>query len=225
MPLPFENPQDRNARKWTCFVCAHQYKSFEQYCYHITEEHEEGRDYVVCGVEHCKAPVRDLAMHYKAQHKGEQTPPIKQAKAILWRDPNPRNGKMDVKKPNFRKGWYVSSKTGKAHYYRSGWEERVYEMLDTMPEVLGFNAEPLQIEYWYDGEMRRYTPDIIILFVDGHRELWEIKPSNQTSLEINECKWAAAKQYCESHGWHFQVITEQTISQMQNYARNRLTAP
>ena len=210
--LPFDDSP--NTRKFCCFVCARCYKSFEQYNDHIKSEHEEGRDYVVCGMEWCKAPVRDLAMHYKAQHKGEKVPPGKQMKALIWRDPNPRNGKMEAKAPKFRKGWYVSNKTGKAHFYRSGWEEKVYEMLDMMPNVSGFDAEPFSIPYFYDGEMRKYVPDLVVLFTDGHKELWEVKPSSQTSLEMNECKWGAAESFCQDRGWQFRVVTEQVISQL-----------
>jgi hypothetical protein len=208
-------PQDKNARKFTCFCCARQYLSFEQYSEHIVTEHTVGRDYVLCEVEWCRAPVRDLKMHYKAQHKGEPIP-TKQMRAVVWKDPNPNTGKMKARS-QFRKGYYVSSKTGKAYYYRSSWEESIYECLDNMPEVMGYEAEGLQIEYYYDGAMHKYIPDLAIMFTDGHKEVWEIKPSDQTSDPVNLCKFAAAKDFCHVRGWHFQVITEKQIREIKEH--------
>ena len=57
--------------------------------------------------------------------------------------------------------------------------------------------------------------------MDGHKELWEIKPANQTDLEINKNKWFAAKEACKIRGWEFQVFTEQKINKLQKTIRNQ----
>lgn len=42
---------DKNARKYQCFVCATQFLDFDEYKKHIIDSHDEGRDYVKCPLE------------------------------------------------------------------------------------------------------------------------------------------------------------------------------
>jgi hypothetical protein len=78
----------------------------------------------------------------------------------------------------------VSTKMGGAEiHYRSGWECDVYECLEALDEVVAYTGEHLRIPYLHKGEVHDYLPDIRVQYGDGHIEIWEIKPSNQTSLE------------------------------------------
>jgi hypothetical protein len=210
--LPFVKDNDK--RKYQCFVCGRVYTDIIEYKKHIIETHEEGREFVVCPLERCKAPVRDVRLHFKVKHPSEKLPKKGQMRAMIWKDVNPKTGKMKTRKPKFKQGWYDSSKMQKSFYYRSKWEETVFECLDTYKEVMAFEAEPFKIPYYWNGETHEYTPDLIITFFDGRREVWEIKPANQTQLEQNRSKWASANEACENRGWKFIVQTEMGIGKL-----------
>ncbi|MFX7785115.1 TnsA endonuclease N-terminal domain-containing protein, partial [Acinetobacter baumannii] len=73
-----------------------------------------------------------------------------------------------------------------------------------MANVVRFDAEPFGIPYWFGGETKKYFPDVMVQFADGHVEVWEIKPASQTAYEVNDAKWTAADKFCEARGWHFE---------------------
>jgi hypothetical protein len=216
--LPF--PSDNSVRKFTCFVCGRQYEDFAEFTTHIKEKHEEGRDYIICPLKRCQAPVRDIKMHFKAKHVDEKIPAGIQYKATIWRDFNQKTGKIKVRKPGFREGTFVSSKNGgKELKYRSGYECQVYECLELINDVIAYDAEPFYVDYIFEGTPHKYYPDLSVYFADGRVEIWEIKPQNQTSLDKNKAKWAACQLFCEARGWKFEVITEQGISKIKKLSK------
>jgi hypothetical protein len=131
-------------------------------------------------------------------------------KSLIWRDPKDPNRKK--KKISFKEGWHVSPKNRRKLHYNSGWELDVYRILDKMDDVIGYEVEPLEIEYFFDGERHTYLPDLRVHFTDGRKEVWEIKPVNQTNLAINESKWSYCNEYCKKRGIKFIIITEVWIA-------------
>jgi hypothetical protein len=217
MSLPFEKD---NKRKYQCFCCGRAYDSYEEMKQHILEKHEEGRDYVLCPLPRCSFPVRDVKLHFKNRHPTDPMPRTGQLKALIWKDQRTK-GKLKTRKPKFREGYLVSIKNnGKEFFYRSGYECQVFECLELIPEVIAYDVEPFKqgIPYLFDGEPRTYHPDILIKYNDGKIEVWEIKPSNQTALGVNQAKWAAAEIYCNNRGWTFVVVTEQGIAKLKRRA-------
>lgn len=214
MTLPFNNEnKDKKVRKWQCFVCGIFYEDFEQFRNHIIETHEEGREFIICPLERCKAPVRDMRMHFKAKHPYDQLPKKGMMRAIVWKDVSNKE-KVKTKKVNFKEGMYTSSKMNIDFRYRSGYEETVYECLDSLHDVLTFEPEPFEISYIFQGKPHKYIPDIIVTFLDGHKEVWEIKPATQTDLPKNQAKWDYAREHCKLRGWKFEVITEMVIHKL-----------
>ena len=212
MTLPFEKPNDAE-RMWTCFVCGMSFKNPQSYKDHIVEKHEEGRDYVRCPLARCRYPVRDVRAHYKFHHRNEPPPSGCQMKAIIWRDQrDPKTKKK--RKMSFHDGDFQSAKNNKKMHYRSGYELEVYKCLEQMQDVVKYDVEPFGVPYWFMGEQKKYFPDLMVQFADGHIEVWEIKPRDQTAYEVKDAKWTAADKYCESRGWHFEVKTEQGIQQL-----------
>jgi len=206
MTLPFQNS---NQRKYRCFVCEEEFEEYGEYREHIIGDHEEGREYIVCKI--CAAPVRDVKMHFKAKHKGSPVQPGL-LKALVWKD---TGGRKRKKKPSFRSGDFVSAKNGgKLIHYRSGWECKCYELLEEWDKVVAYAGEPIRIPYLWMGEERTYKPDIVIDYADGRREVWEIKPANQTNLKQNKAKWHSAKEYCHMRDWEFIVITEKGLNKL-----------
>jgi hypothetical protein len=218
MTLPFEKD---NKRKWQCFVCGKNHHDFESFKEHIVNSHEEGREFVICPLPRCGAPVRDVRAHFKAKHPTEGAPKTGQMKAMIWKDQT-TGGKVKTRKPTFREGYIISTKNGgREFHYRSGMECEVMECLEAIPDVLAYDVEPFKpgIPYLYKGEQHTYFPDLSVKFIDGRVEIWEIKPAAQTDLEVNECKWAAATKYCAARGWEFIVVTEVGLGKLKKMAK------
>lgn len=210
MTLTFEDAGIFKDRKWQCFCCGKNYNNYEDYSSHVKADHEQGREWIECP--DCKAPVRDLKVHYKAKHPARVLPKGVQTRVAVWKDFKPgKDGKtkMKVKKLNFRQGEFASAKCGRDFHYRSGAEEEFYNLLEEDVEVVGWDYESLKIPYFWGGDWHNYIPDLIIKFIDGSTEIWEIKPSSQTGpqYEQNQAKWAAANNYAATVGWDFVVQT------------------
>ena len=213
---------EKDKRKFQCFVCGLLYSNFEDYSTHLKEKHTEGRDFVICPCTHCKAPVRDLKSHFAVKHKSMKMPEIAgMTRALIWRDWNAKTEKMKTRKPKFREGYYESTKMKKTFHYRSGYESRIYELLDSDVDVTSFDVEPFEIPYIHKGKPHNYIPDLVIRFIDGHVEVWEIKPSSQTLLEVNQAKWSAADAICKTRGWQFVVYTETGIGKLEQKVRQQ----
>ena len=205
-------------RVYVCFVCGNPFELYSQYCIHIKETHEEGREYVKCPLSRCQAPCRDLRLHFKVKHPSEAIPKTGQMKAMIWTDQ--KSPKRNRKKVNFKEGYIVSQKNGgKSMHYRSSWEHDVYQCLENLDEVSSYNVEHFPIEYYWKGRTKRYFPDLFITFKDGRHEIWEIKPDNQKSLDMNKAKWMACESHCEKRNWTFKVISESEIKQLKNQVK------
>lgn len=210
-----------SAHKFVCFCCGVQFSEYHEFKSHILDNHEEGREYVVCPLEHCRAPVRDVKLHMKVKHPGfDHRNYTGQTRAIIWHDFSAK-GIKKTKKPKFKQGKYESTKTGKVLGYRSGLEEKLYKILDQHDEVVSFHSEPFHIDYIHKGQAHKYIPDLFVTFMDGHKELWEVKPTNQTDLEVNKDKWRAAEDACRIRGWNFKVFTEQGIEKLGQEVRRQ----
>lgn len=213
MNLPFENPAGKS-KKAQCFCCSEAFDSLQEMKDHIIENHDEGRDYVLCP--RCSYPVRDLKLHWSVKHPHFALPAGIQYRAIIWRD---IKGKK-TRKPKFKQGDYVSKKNnGKVLHYRSGYELEIYKLLEEIPEVVAYDVESLEVRYYFENEFHTYWPDLSLLFADGHREIWEVKPQTQCKLPINIAKWKSAGLLCEARGWDFEIITEKEIGKLRAKVR------
>lgn len=216
MTLPFED----SGHKFVCFCCGMQFSEYEEFKAHIIENHEEGREFVKCPLAHCGAPVRDVKLHLKVKHPNINLKNFTgQVRAIIWHDFSNKTKK--TRKPRFKQGKYQSIKSGKVLGYRSGLEEKLYKILDQDENILSFYSEPFQIDYIHKGQAHKYTPDLIVHFMDGRKQVWEVKPSNQTDLEMNKNKWRAAEEACKIRGWSFEVFTEQRINKLAKEVRRQ----
>lgn len=122
---------------------------------------------------------------------------------------------------------YVGKKTP---HYRSSWEHVVMRMCDNNPAILQWANEAIHVNYRnpFTNKNTIYVPDFFVMYVDAsgkqHGEIWEIKPSHETSLIeaknnkraqaaaiLNMCKWQAARAYCKANGLGFRIITENDL--------------
>jgi hypothetical protein len=122
---------------------------------------------------------------------------------------------------------YVGKKTP---HYRSSWEHVVMRMCDNNPAILQWANEAIHVNYRnpFTNKNTIYVPDFFVMYVDAsgkqHGEIWEIKPSHETSLIeaknnkraqaaaiLNMCKWQAARAYCSANNLNFRIITEKDL--------------
>ena len=116
--------------------------------------------------------------------------------------------------------------------YRSGWELRFMDYLDSHTSVLEWSSEELIIPYRspVDGKVHRYFPDFQVKKKgnDGTIEtvVVEIKPAKETTPPIvlnkpnkrylrevytwgiNSAKWKAADEFCKDRNWKFIIMAE-----------------
>lgn len=211
--FPFEKD---DTKKYSCFVCGVQFEDFDLFKGHIFEKHDEGREFIVCPLARCGAPVRDMKSHFKAKHPSEQLPKTGQMRAMVWKDQVGQKGKLKTRKPKFREGYLMSNKMGKEVHYRSGMECNFYECLEADKTVIKYDVEPFTVKYSFQGDTHDYHPDLSVVFDDGRVEVWEIKPAKQTTLDKNKAKWAACQSHCEARGWEFVVVTEVGLGKLKN---------
>lgn len=139
-------------------------------------------------------------------------------------------GKYKVKNPEKYEGNHSQI------FYRSSWELKYFNWVDTNPSVVKWSSEEIIVPYVCptDGRAHRYFPDskIQIRGKDGTLHTWlvEIKPASQTvppkpraknnnkrflieagTYIKNKSKWLAAEQFCKDRGWSFIILTEKEL--------------
>ena len=117
--------------------------------------------------------------------------------------------------------------------YRSSWEKYAFKLLDESSHVLAWGSEVIKIPYISpkDNKKHFYYPDLLVkIRTKTGKVKWkliEIKPKKQTRksrarnpktrlqenvlFAVNQAKWAAAKQFADSHGIEFCVYTEDSL--------------
>ena len=222
MTLPFA-PKGPRKREYTCFVCGKDYALWDEFSQHIKSEHVQGREWIECPIEHCKAPVRCLRTHFRAKHPGIEIPRNCQLKSTIWYDFS-GSKRRRTKKPDFKEGYFVSEKNNFAkQHYRSGLELRLYECLENNPQIYKWEVEPNDcvVDYYFDGNMKKYHPDVKVVYLDGVVEVIEVKPKNQEHLPINEAKWDQAAKTLGNRNWNFRVVNEKMIERMEAKSRKK----
>lgn len=112
---------------------------------------------------------------------------------------------------------------------RSSWEIKFLNWCDSNSNIISYSSEELMVPYWsvVDEKQRRYFPDfrvkiktsagikIYIVEIKPNFEKYPSKSKNKARALIenktfitNQCKWKAAKLYCEQRGYEFMVIDE-----------------
>ena len=110
--------------------------------------------------------------------------------------------------------------------WRSSWEQKFMEWLDTNDVVIRWGSEIISIPYKdpIKCKMSLYVPDFFFEYIDNKKQLQryliEIKPMSQSKLSEakdgydrlriakNAYKWAQAIKYCKKKNITFKVLTE-----------------
>lgn len=116
---------------------------------------------------------------------------------------------------------------------RSLWERKFCKYLDQNKNVIRWSSEEIRVPYisTIDKKLHQYYPDFVFEAKNQDQVttyMIEIKPKKQTInpkpkknkraylqecliFEINNCKWTAAKKYCQDKGWVFKILTEENL--------------
>lgn len=113
-------------------------------------------------------------------------------------------------------GYFYSEKNKKNIRYRSSWELTAYQLLEVMSKVSSYTNEPFYVNYEFQGDIKRYYPDILIRYTDNTSEIVEIKPSFLVKLPRNQAKFSAIKKQYDN----FSIWTENNLSAFLNKVAN-----
>lgn len=141
-----------------------------------------------------------------------------------------------MKKHNFRKSVYIPRNKekyiGKSKHCiaRSSWERKFMEYCETSASIVSWCSECVVVPYMFNGKMRRYFPDFLVIMSDGRKVLIEIKPARETkpprktkkkskktimyesvTYIRNQKKWESAQAFCHKKGWEFKILTEKEL--------------
>jgi hypothetical protein len=119
------------------------------------------------------------------------------------------------KRSKYQTGVFYSQKNNKDLWYRSSYELMAFTILEGLSAVKFYHTEPFRIPYDKNGQICNYVPDILVEYIDGKKELIEIKPKIFLNDETNLLKFDAAQQYCKENNYVFSVWTEDHLELVQ----------
>jgi hypothetical protein len=119
------------------------------------------------------------------------------------------NGEM--KKCGYGKsGYFFSQKNSAMIYYRSSFELVAMQLLEQMTPVISYVYEGLSIPYLDEKGVQRHTiPDLFINYLDGTKEVVEIKPTFK--IKDQKLKLDAIENYCKDNGYKFAIWSEDKL--------------
>lgn len=112
---------------------------------------------------------------------------------------------------NAKSGWYFSPKMSEKFFFMSSYEERRMQFLDSCDDVLEFtNKHKIWIDYFWQGQVHRYNPDLLVTMRDGTKRLEEIKGAI-LDIERTQAKETACIQYATQHNLQYMMLFEQHL--------------
>jgi hypothetical protein len=111
----------------------------------------------------------------------------------------------------------VSLYSGGTASFESSLERDWLIALDFDPCVCAVLEQPFSIQYEWEGQIRRYTPDILAesIGVDGRYlvTVYEVKPLEElrSNWQSYKPRFRAAMRHCRAIGWKFKIVTEREI--------------
>ena len=131
-------------------------------------------------------------------------------------DPPKKTKKRRKKKGRYQRGVYISPVAGECKY-RSGWELKYMQYLDSNSNVRSWSYEKLIIEYISNkssGKIRKYYPDFLVEMQDSTKLVVEIKQKRKLDSLIVKKKIQAAEQWCSLNKATFLILTELELKDM-----------
>lgn len=126
----------------------------------------------------------------------------------------PRTARRIKAKPG-----YVTGQLASGQEYEDLLERDFLKLLQFDLSVREFRAQPISIQFEYDGSVHTYVPDVLIHYHAGSggeqraSDLVEVKPASfeERPATHDAAKFAAARRVCEREGWRFLIVREDRI--------------
>lgn len=122
------------------------------------------------------------------------------------------------------RGTHLSPKLGRPVNFMSLYEKKAFEVLDLMHIVSGYEEQPFDLPYFYEGNRFTYIPDVLVYLADSRKVLLEIKPESRLKSPRVQAKHAAAQAFCRNKGMFFMVVTETQLFKEQRIEFGELSA-
>lgn len=107
-------------------------------------------------------------------------------------------------------GFYYSSRAKRLIPWESQLERDCYRLLDLLPNVDRFFAQPCIAVTEVVDRQRKYYPDILVKMTEGFKVI-EVKPFSELQKPENKEKFSAVKQWANDRGYEFEVWTERHV--------------
>jgi len=93
--------------------------------------------------------------------------------------------------------------------FQSDLERRMMERLEADPNVRKWMKRHGITIPWIDGQkhQRRYVPDFIVEYDDGHRVIIEVKDPSRIDSNDVQRKRKAAEMWCKQRGMEYEMAT------------------
>ena len=106
------------------------------------------------------------------------------------------------------KSYFHSNKSGETYFCASSLERKRMENLELDEKVESFtNKHGILIQYEYEGKLRRYIPDILVIYSDGKKVIEEVKGFVYEKLKV-EAKRIAAEAFASENGMEYKIVYE-----------------
>lgn len=124
--------------------------------------------------------------------------------------------KTKKRRRGYKRGLYVSPTAGECKF-RSGWEQKYMEHLDSNSQVETWSYEKLVIQYISNkktGKLRKYYPDFYVVMKDGTKFVIEIKQKRKLETSVVKKKTKAAELWCLTNRATYKILTEVELKDM-----------
>jgi len=108
------------------------------------------------------------------------------------------------------RGHFWSDKNNKSIYYQSFYEQRCLEILELNANVLKFDRCNIILEYIKNNKIKRYIPDFEIEYINGDKEIIEVKPLKL--IKFNNEKIKKLEEYCLQHNIFYSIYSEEQLN-------------
>lgn len=133
----------------------------------------------------------------------------KLAQLKSWR--NPSDARLaTMSGGHYHKAWVYSPYENKDIHLDSSWEQKFFSDIQEDPEVVLVirPRDPISYVSPLDNEIHSYFPDFLVEYLDGRKELIEIKPEYKLSNPVVKEKIKVLSEYCEFLGIEYRILTE-----------------
>ena len=106
------------------------------------------------------------------------------------------------------KGYFFSKKNNRGVPYRSSYELSAFQILEQLSEVKNYEYESLKVSYVdSQGKLRNTVPDILVNYVNGKKQIIEVKSEYYLNNENALLKITALEKYAKENDYEFSLWT------------------